>query len=283
MKTLPLCLVALGLPAAALLAQERHLLHYDFNQELEDGRVVNLASGNDTYDRSGALIAPGRVEGGVFDSVQSSMGERGGAVHTDNGGFGNVSSFTISLWYKTDNPDGLSRNARLFDTALGGRIFALADPGSDPGSLQVYSGVDGAENGGALIQAPHPIYSRTQRSGNGLYKMESGGISGKWIFVAVTYDGSVNGKGVFSLYAGSETEPVTLVETFESTAMPEQTRMRDIAFGGTTSGSRSFQGRLDDIRVTTAYERSPQGALPPEQIEEIRQQGARQLPTGKNN
>lgn len=255
------CLVIAGLGLAAIsLPAQTLLLRYDFSTFV-DG-VVKDGSGNNHDGQITGLGTWGADQTGVtglagdraFNNTASIMGSTsantGGAVVAP--ALGNMTSFTISLWFKTDGAQFLTGSARLFDMGT----LLLAGVGSGKVSL----------NAGATVLAANGTADTSIAAQN------------SWVFIAVTYDGtSATGLNNIKIYAGSATGAVTLVATNTSSSLTGAQSLAATYFGANAVLGRAFDGWLDDIRVYGDASGAA-GALSETELNAVRLAGATGIP-----
>ena len=72
----------------------------------------------------------------------------------------------------------------------------------------------------------------------------------RWIFFAVTYDGTSSADNI-AFYAGGQNEPVRLVSRLSLAAGPvgSQNPRADLVVGNTPDGARPFAGLIDNLRI----------------------------------
>ncbi|WP_043583216.1 LamG-like jellyroll fold domain-containing protein [Geminisphaera colitermitum] len=170
--------------------------------------------------------------GHAFDNTASSkMGGNsqapgsGGKVGVAGGSarLANARSFTVQGWYKSDAGQIPSNYARLLAAA---RINVFFDSAQGKGlSLSV-------NRGSALC--PDAAFRQSAR----------------WVFFAITYDGTQKTDNVL-FYAGSENEPVRLVGKAGIDAGPVGPggAEQPIVIGNVDAGDRPFDGLIDNIRL----------------------------------
>ncbi|EIP98352.1 hypothetical protein OpiT1DRAFT_02808 [Opitutaceae bacterium TAV1] len=252
-----LCLVPLGARAQTLL------LHYDFNQPVVDGTVPDRSGNNRDGTLAGSATwgadktgVSGAAGDHAFDNTASTMGlntaPTGGGRVGYTQSLDSLTSFTISMWFKTDGAQPLASSARLFDASNG---FLLA--GTSNGKLSFnYSGTVLAANA-----TSDPILAAQD----------------EWVFVAVTWDGSVAGQSTVKIYAGSSAQTVSLVASGTSATIVGAQSLAALSFGATGSLGRAFDGWLDDIRVYGETS-GASGALSAEALDAIRLADLSQIP-----
>ncbi|MDR1282641.1 MAG: LamG domain-containing protein [Opitutaceae bacterium] len=255
-----LCLVPTGLRAQSLL------LHYDFNQPVANGTVVTDTSGN---GRNGTLAGSakwGADKTGVsgmagdhaFDNTASIMGDNndpatGGALRYGQS-MENLTSFTISMWFRTDGTQPLANSARLFDSLS---EFLLAGTGDGKASFNL---------AGAVLAAnpdANPVLALAAQN--------------EWVFIAVTWaDGAPGQQSTAKIYAGASAQAVSLVASGTS-ATTGPASLTSLSFGANWWLKRPVDGWLDDIRVYGETSGAA-GALSLETLDTIRLAGLNQIP-----
>lgn len=245
-----IALASIGLGAALALSSaqaQTQLLYYDFNQPVTDGIIIDQSGNN----RNGEIQSPGKegtASSGVsgqlddmaFDNTASRMGlGPSGSVLTPS--IGNLSSFSISLWFKSE--PAFSGTARLFQAQ-----------GSNPLWLGTNS-----TNMLTFRRDPEILTQVTDLT----FTAQT------WYFVTVTYDGTQSTDNV-KLYLGTQSGESILLNTGSSAL--GAINLPALFFGSTSNGVGGFDGWLDDIRIYGATGGSS-GVLNPAQIESLRTTG----------
>jgi len=202
-------------------------------------QMVNGAGVNtDFHGAAGSGVASlSKALDFTSNTVQpGNTGPLASAVNQPNLGFGLVSSFTASVWFK---PDSL----QAAQTSLGPRIFILGTNGvTDDGNATL--------NSIALkYQNPNRMHFRINAANPTVNIVFPDSVpTNVWLFLAVTYDGANA-----TVYLGSEGTAASVIATAAAAA-------QTVDFG--TSGSvmignrvsnrqRSFDGGIDDFRFYT--------------------------------
>lgn len=168
-----------------------------------------------------------------LSSNSAQPGNPGPAVAVTNStslGFGVVSNFVVSLWFKQNSsmPDGAN---------IGPRLFALG--ASAPGDT-------GAANSlGLKFQTSTQLYFQVGDI-TAQATFPSALPTNQWIFFAAAYDGLA-----ISLYQGSETTPATLLNTLPATATVNFGQTGALFLGNRQNLQRSFDGWISDFRFYT--------------------------------
>lgn len=152
------------------------------------------------------------------------------AVTNANLGFGTVSNFVVSLWFK--------QNAMMAAGAnIGPRLFVLgAGNPNDSGA---------ANSIGLKFQTANQIY------------FQLGGVTASasfptnlptnaWLFVAAVYDGAL-----VKFYQGTDTSPASLINTTPAGASIDFGSSGALHVGNRQDRLRSFNGWIDDFRFYT--------------------------------
>jgi len=162
-----------------------------------------------------------------FSSNTSQPGQPGPLVASTNTslGFGTVSNFVVTMWFKQDS---------LMSGTIGPRLFLLgAGAPADTGA---------ANSIGFKFQMANQLY------------FQMGGItasatfatnlpSNQWIFVAAAYDGQD-----ITIYEGSETNAATLISTTPTVTNINLGSNAALYIGNRQDRQRSLDGWLDDVR-----------------------------------
>ncbi|AHF89981.1 anchor protein [Opitutaceae bacterium TAV5] len=244
-------------PASAEL-----LLHFDFNSI--NGNAVPDVSG---HANNGELkgTAAGKAAGAgvsgtsgdyAFNNSDSTFGS--GTANTGGGvlvttGLGNLTSFTVTMWYKADSVMPASNSARIFD--LNG-----TPGGGDQGSLSLTPA--GQLNGlGKTSEANEILKS-----------------SAEWVFVAFAFNGTDK---TVRFYTGTSDASAPLVSLGGSTVTNTSLNFGGsgalLTFGSNTAYGRALDGWLDGIRVYGATS-GASGALDASAIAQIRLDGLSSIP-----
>ncbi len=200
--------------------------------------VSGAVNGNRAMNFSNQTNQPGGSNPGA--GTASGTGPVASVTNSAALGFGNVTAFVASMWFKQNALMALSGG----DVNIGPRLFILN------AGAPVDSG--GSANGiGLKFQSANQLYCQIGTDTVTVGPALSANLpTNKWLFVAVTYDGT-NAR----MYLGSDTATATLVGTAASAA-------RAINFGssaslaignrsGTQARTRSFDGWIDDFRFYT--------------------------------
>ena len=167
-------------------------------------------------------------------------GFTGGVASFTVGNTLTASSFTLSLWYKTDSTTALGNNARLLDTNIAPNL-TIRGGGVTTSSTLGQVSLTGSGTG---QESTVNTYSATQA----------------YVFLAITFDATANaGAGQTSFYRGSAAgNDVTLVT--QTTGNPAGAASFSLLpTGGTISLgnrlgdlARPFDGLLDDVTLFSA-------------------------------
>lgn len=239
-----------GLPIAGNVA-----LELTFDGEPRFGLALLRPEGSaaELLTRPGAGVgAQSRAR--AFDNIAASDGMGGNNERSGKGGRALVSegsellkearSFTIQGWYRSAPGMRPSNYARLFSTARVSLLF------------------DNAEGRGLALSV---------NRGSVLSNDAAFQHSDRWVFFAVTYDGTGGADNV-SFYAGGQKEPVRLVARASLSAGPvgAQNSRAPLVVGNTPDGDRPFAGLIDNVRLWT--DRAGGGAvLSTAELEQVRQ------------
>ena len=144
-----------------------------------------------------------------------------------NLGFGTVSNFVVSLWFK--------QNAEMAAGAnIGPRLFVLgAGTPADSGATN---------STGLKFQMANQLYFQlggVTASASFLQNLPTN----TWLFVAAVYDG-----GSVMIYQGTETNPVSLISTTPVTTNINFGSSDALYVGNRQDRQRSFNGWIDDFR-----------------------------------
>jgi beta-glucanase (GH16 family) len=162
-----------------------------------------------------------------FSSNTSQPGQPGPLVAATNAslGFGSVSNFVVTMWFKQDS---------FMSGTIGPRLFLLgAGTPADTGA---------ANSIGFKFQMANQLY------------FQMGGItasatfatnlpSNQWIFIAAAYDGQD-----ITIYEGSETNTATLITTTPAVTNINLGSSAALYIGNRQDRQRSLDGWLDDVR-----------------------------------
>ena len=161
-------------------------------------------------------------------SSNPSQGASGNFAAVTNAalGFGNVTNFVVSMWFKQSV--GLPSN-------IGPRMFVLGN------STNIDCGT--ANSIGMKFQVANQLYffvNTVQATATFAYLPTN-----SWVFVAMAYDGAN-----VRLYEGTDVTPATLIST---TSAPNQTvplaTAASLFIGNRLARDRDFAGWIDDFRV----------------------------------
>lgn len=256
-------------PVLSAQAQDAQpLLQYDFNQ----------SAGN--YTSSGSLKLPlaargkDQAHGGPGSGVSGLPADRAWdtSANTTQGVetpanntaltatpsaslFGdNLKAFTLAFWFKTEQ--SLNKDAAT-------RFFVNSDrptaPVGEGIALRSYNGrlelrIGGRNTNGQPQEAV--VTSNRTKEGEGFNRVDT------WVFVAITWDG----RSVM-YYIGTKDSPIIYSggAAFTGSILPTS---KPIVIGNTASFNRGLDGFIDNFRFYDA-------ALPPPQLEQLRQADAR--------
>ena len=206
------------------------------------GIVLNTvdASGNgaDFHGTNGSGVAGlGKALDFSSNPWQSpAAGPLASTVNNSSINFGTVSNFTTTLWLKPDSSLSVSN---VFP-----RIFLLVPNGITdlgPGDIAI---VGNGQYFGANVD------SIELQVNGGLVDCTNALPVGQWRFLGMTFD---NAGKTLKLWSGSETNSISLVyqNTNFTTVPPNLGAAFSLFLGNRPSRSRSFDGRLDDVRFYT--------------------------------
>lgn len=263
-------LLAASLCLAPLASRAQELLlHYDFNTPSADKKILDVSlqgrEGKIAGSTAGWGVSGSGVSGKAGDhafqnTALPTMGANSGGYAAYVNGtppLDGLSSFTISMWFKTDTGQSLGNSARLFQTSSGLMLAATA-----AGQVNMYR--DSTDL--TKVTTSHA----TLASEN------------EWVFVAITYTYE-NTLGTMSIYTGSSAKEggVSLVGFRTTDHLSGLVSLSGIYFGSSSNGSRSFDGCFDDIRIYGVTS-GRDGALLGDALNEIRLQGISQIPESSN-
>ncbi|MGE9293324.1 MAG: LamG-like jellyroll fold domain-containing protein, partial [Puniceicoccales bacterium] len=156
---------------------------------------------------------------------------------------GGAHSFTLQGWYRTEAGQAPGNYARIFATA------------------RVTCNFDNNDGRGLSISVNRMAGLCT----DGAYR-----VADKWIFFAITYNGTKNTDNLL-YYVGSQSEPVRLVARLNLPSGPVSTGgSQPLTVGNLSSGDRPFDGLLDNFRLWV--DKSGTGAVLSEsQLEQVRE------------
>lgn len=223
--------------AAAPSQAQTLLTQYTFNDTgTSSANSVGGGTAMNFYDSSSAATDLHSADAGgvsglagdrAFDnSTATAMGSAGtggyGKITAGSSVLSGLTSFTITGWYYSmSNPSG--SGARMLNTAnsTGGINFNAA------GGLNLV--VDGTS-----VVGSNTNYLAT----------------GKWIYFAVTYDGSLTASNVKFYYGDTATAITGSVATLTINQGAVDAVSTDLLLGNSsTAGTRPFDGYIDDIRI----------------------------------
>lgn len=212
--------------------------------EMVPGLAAGVSGRADDYAYNGSSVDA------MGDASRGLMAYR--VLYSGNGLDSDYESFTICGWFKTEGMTPFSANARLL-TMVGTENVSLFDALGNGLRLQI--GKKFAESGGDAYTA-----------------------TGKWVFFAVTYDGTVDDDDNVKFWEGTK-DALTLVR---STKIDKDGAWKGLGPAGIISignrhGSiqgkhmnRPFDGYMDDFRIYVS-EKKGEGALSEAEIDQIRQ------------
>ena len=238
------------------------LLEYRFNETglraVSSGYVNELlefrtsATGAplvDAHSADGAGVS-GLPGDRAFDNSAAVMGGTGIVARTvgDVDAIDQLVSFTISAWYKTSGTNSLigANAVRLFTDIA-------------------------ANNGWSVVSLTNSfnVYGDNSNVGTNL----AGSIlaqSNEWVFLAITYDGTLTGNNL-KIYGGDKTTGVVLLATRSLNSGTLEDNDAPFTVGNQAGRDRAFSGYIDNVRLhgtKTAGDNS--GALSLDQLESIR-------------
>jgi hypothetical protein len=264
---------ALGIGWAPGIAQAATVLHYDFNETGNapgstgtDTRPVKLLDdgGNaldfHSADAGGVSGLPGDrsfANTGPSDQGRFADGATNGfrAEQSDNPAVDGLSAFTLSGWFRTELADTFLPNAtpRLVNNHDDG-----AGSAGDGFNLQFLTGSEGDlklevdDDTGGGVNTTGALYSGKQ----------------KWVFFAVSYDGSATIDNV-NFYIGFRDDAeagggpgsaaVALVTTASLDRGPVDGESVGLRLANRFGDDRPFKGFLDEIRIDDVAHAGPGG------------------------
>ena len=259
-------IVSVMLAAGAVsFAAEKPLLEYLFNEtgvNAASSGTVNAPlefrsrSGNrlaDLHGDEGSGVS-GKPGDRAFNNTDADMGGGGGVAKTEDNvdDIDGLVSFTYCGWFKTAGDvsfvGSLARLGKDYDENKGWQFL-----GNNGDGVLVY-----VDTGSRVFAGGKPtdlsVLAQTE----------------KWVFFAVTYDGTKSGNNV-KIYAGDQKKPVALAGTQTINSSTSDKNGVALAVGNEINRSRAFSGFLDNIRLYgTKTSRDNTGALTVEQLEAIR-------------
>lgn len=253
-------LLSLAILSSSVSATASLILHYDFD-EISGNSVPDVSENGNGGTLSGTAAnqtagtgLSGQSGDYAFNNTASAMASStsgtGGSV-LNTSGLGELSSFTITMWHKTDST--LLSGARFLDlnaTAAGGEALSMF---YNNGKLRVL-GVD----------SPDAAKSTFEGSG--------------WVFVAVTFDGTADGGGVLNYYVGDGSSLVSLgSQSVAATAVDWGDSGALLTIGANTANGRALDGWIDDVRIYGANG-SAAGALDLASLSTVYAQGLSGIP-----
>jgi len=167
-----------------------------------------------------------------FSSNSAQPGQPGpvAAVTNANLGFGIVSNFVVSLWFKQNSLMAQGAN-------VGPRLFALgAGTPSDTGA---------ANSLGLKFQTSSQLYFQLG-SITASATFATNLPAGVWLFLAAVYDGAN-----VTLYQGSETNAVSLISSTAAVTNANFGSSGALYIGNRQDRQRSFDGWISDFRFYT--------------------------------
>jgi len=227
--------LACTLVAGSFITTQAHsamLLQYNFSEgtgttSANSGTVTGATA---TFSGGAGFSAANNAPSGAgfsMNNSDSTMGARGATV-TDaslNDSLDNLTSMTLTGWYKADGVLNAPNNPRLFNKAantIGTGEFAFY--ASDVSQLRL-------QLGATSFDAPNSLYNQTT----------------EWVFFAVTYTGGSGG----AFYAGDQDTAVTgTAGTYATSIANIGSNTLPLVLGNRSqTADRPFDGFLDDMRV----------------------------------
>jgi hypothetical protein len=246
--------------AQQLLPGQELLLRYNFDEAPSgtqptvdhgtaeprvDGRFFNGAT-RTTDTPGGASVAALDVSGSghILANYSSEV------VDSLDGKLDNLDQTTVTLWVNLqEDPANFDR---IFSTGLKGIGFQITNP----------VGVEGED--------PEPIaasnFSLALDTADGTVPSYTNfDADKKWIFLAVTFDGTVMTEEMVHFYSGDPETESTVVRSLSTLAWSATTTLDNHLMIGrhSSAANREIEGYVDDLRIY-------RGVLTPEQIEEVR-------------
>jgi len=229
--------LACTLVAGAFITTQAHsamLLQYNFSEGTgtTSANLGTITGATATFSGGAVFSAANNAPSGAgfsMNNSDSTMGARGATV-TDaslNDSLDNLTTMTLTGWYKADGVLNLPNNPRLFNKAantIGTGEFAFY--ASDVSQLRL-------QLGATSFDAPNSLYNQTNT----------------WVFFAVTFTGGTGGGGAF--YAGDLNTPVTgTAGTYATNIANIGSNTLPLVLGNRSQTTdRPFDGFLDDLRV----------------------------------
>ncbi len=188
------------------------------------------ATGSGVSQLARALDFSSDSNGGLISAIPGATAR---ATNQSNLGFGTVTSFTATVWFKLDS---------MFTNSInrGARVFLL--------------GANGITDQGATNSISLGFFNQSQLQ----YKVHSNIVAviygsavptNQWFYYALVYDGSAA-----SVYAGSETSPATLIATTNNLTGPQVINFGasgSLLVGNRIPLDRALDGWIQDVRFYT--------------------------------
>ncbi|MDB6111839.1 MAG: hypothetical protein JWR69_3589 [Pedosphaera sp.] len=199
-------------------------------------QMVNAAGASADYHGVAASGVAGAVTGGrALDFSTNGVNQPGNpgplaSATSPNLGWGMVSNFVVTLWFKQNAVMAAGAN-------LGPRMFVLG--GGTPSDTGV------ANSLGLKFQTADQLYLQV----NGVTvpaSFPTNVPANQWLFLAAVYDGAN-----VAVYKGSDTTPATLLTNAAVAASIDFGTSGSLSLGNRQNRQRSFNGWIDDFRFYT--------------------------------
>ena len=251
MRRIPLLLLASAFAYAAPAGAQTLLLHYNFDEASSGNAPANdLGSGTPA---PGAFVGsatrtsntPGNFSTGALNLTASASASLGYVTAGDADKLDGLSHFTLSTWLNLQGTN-TSGNFRLLAKQSGGTFDSFSWNISAP-----VSGTRSASNFGLRLF----VGGQTAFTFDAATAPFSVNADNKWIFLAVTYDGTSTSNNV-SYFSGSAADNVSLLGTTTVNAGAVKATTAAFNVGHTDAALTSNTappGFMDDTRVYSGH------------------------------
>ncbi|MDB6017150.1 MAG: hypothetical protein JWR19_1639 [Pedosphaera sp.] len=199
-------------------------------------QMVNGAGVNaDYHGAAGSGVAGASTGSRTLDfsiNGANQPGNPGPLASTTNAnlGFGSVSNFVVTLWFK--------QNALMAAGAnLGPRLFVLG--GGSPSDTGV------ANSLGLKFQTSNQVYFQLNGV-TAIADLHGSVTTNTWVFLAATYSGTS-----LAVYEGTDSTPASLVTNIVASTNVDFGALGTLYVGNKQNRQRSFNGWIDDFRFYT--------------------------------
>jgi len=198
--------------------------------EMANGAGVSADYHGATNSGVGGMLAGNRALDLSSNGAQPVNPGPLASVTNANLGFGTVSNFVASLWFKQNAPMAEGAN-------IGPRLFVLG--GGNPGDTGV------ADSIGLKFQTSDQLYFQVGgTTASATFPADL--PTNTWLFVAAVYDGTN-----LRIYQGTETNAVSLISNTALTGNINLGSSAALYIGNRRDRQRSFNGWIDDFRFYT--------------------------------